>query len=345
MSDQEFTRNSPIAQPSDSAQPPRPLFRKPHFRVLREDYLEFCGGNTVAALLLDYFASIEHLHNEAQRQGETLSKWRAVGGTYGGLIVLVQPTPSRETVKKALQVLTAAQLLEAHPDNGQPTLINQSPTPNRYRLLVSNLIEMEATWRGTPPHAGEGSVTQTTDPPATQMAHDLVVKEGVKERDAHAQPPPPPPTTSAGQGSPEPDHLTASDRREVRKQAKANDTFLVMNASTLSIAWAEAVGAADPYAHAEVLWSNMRNREAFTALAGQDCTADDLKALYKEKQRPGASYLLRFAVEDYPEWAAARREQVKASAPVHYVEAPDPLPPRSQEEIESMKAMRKARRL
>ncbi len=140
-----------------------------------------------------------------------------------------------------------------------------------------------------------------------------------------------------------PDHLSPADVRAVKKQARTNDTFRRMEASNLSVAWAEAVAAKEPYSYAQRLWENTRYREAFLELADQGCTPDELKALYTEKRKPGADYLLRFAVEDYPAWAQARQQQTAAQGRAGYQAPPEPEPLSEAEKAE-MKAMREAMR-
>lgn len=149
--------------------------RRPRYRTLREDYVQFCDGNTVAALLLDYLASSERIRGEARQQGELIPAWSAVGGRFGGLITMLRPQPSRETIRRALELLADKGLIEAHPDNGKPTEPNTIPTPNRYRLIVDRLLMLEREW--TPGASDAGGDVSVADPPGVSVAHESVVIE------------------------------------------------------------------------------------------------------------------------------------------------------------------------
>jgi hypothetical protein len=144
--------------------------RRPRYRTLREDYVQFCDGNTVAALLLDYFASADHIHDEHRVQGETPSDWRAVSGRFGGLITILQPSPTRDTIRRALDKLTEKGLIEAHSDNGQRAEPNTTSVPNRYRLIAFRLLAMEREW--TPGASDAGGDFQNAPPPAFQKPHE-----------------------------------------------------------------------------------------------------------------------------------------------------------------------------
>jgi hypothetical protein len=144
--------------------------RRPRYRTLREDYVQFCDGNVVAALLLDYFASADRIHDEQRTQGETPSDWRAISGRFGGLITCLQPQPTRETIRRALDILIKKKLIEAHPDNGLRAEPNTNSIPNRYRLIAFRLLEMERAW--TPALVEAGGDVQTLPPPDVQTPHE-----------------------------------------------------------------------------------------------------------------------------------------------------------------------------
>jgi hypothetical protein len=170
------------ANPDSNTPKPKSQSRRYRYRTLREDYVQFCDGNTVAALILDYFASVDRVHDEARVQGETPSDWRAVSGRFGGLITMLQPPPSRETVRRALDVLAKRGLIEAHPDNGLPTQPNVTPVPNRYRLITHALLRLEREWTATPYAPDAGGATVVADPPAIYVAHESEVIESDHDR-------------------------------------------------------------------------------------------------------------------------------------------------------------------
>jgi hypothetical protein len=149
--------------------------RRPRYRTLREDYVQFCDGNVVASLLLDYFASADRIHDEQRTQGETPSDWRAISGRFGGLITCLQPQPTRETIRRALDILVKKKLIETHPDNGLRAEPNTNSVPNRYRLIAYRLLEMERAW--TPALVEAGGDVQTLSPPDVQTSHESVVIE------------------------------------------------------------------------------------------------------------------------------------------------------------------------
>jgi hypothetical protein len=144
--------------------------RRPRYRTLREDYVQFCDGNVVASLLLDYFASADRIHDEQRTQGETPSDWRAISGRFGGLITCLQPQPTRETIRRALDILIKKKLIETHPDNGLRAEPNTNSVPNRYRLIAYRLLEMERAW--TPALVEAGGDVQTLPPPDVQTSHE-----------------------------------------------------------------------------------------------------------------------------------------------------------------------------
>jgi hypothetical protein len=134
--------------------------RRYRWRTLREDYLDFVDGNVVAALLLDYFAKVEDVHGEIAEQGEKPSEWREISGKYGGLIVMLRPQPTRETIRAALAILVEQGLIHEHPDNGRPAAPGAPAQKSRYRLDAKVLITREGNWR---PH-GRGVPSEDADP-------------------------------------------------------------------------------------------------------------------------------------------------------------------------------------
>jgi hypothetical protein len=158
------------ANPDSNTPKSKSQSRRPRYRTLREDYVKFCDGNVVAALLLDYFASVDHIHDEQRTQGETPSDWRAISGRFGGLITILQPPPSRDTIRRALEKLIEKKLIEAHSENGQRAEPNTNSVPNRYRLIAFRLLALEREW--TPGALDAGGDAQTTPPPAIYVPHE-----------------------------------------------------------------------------------------------------------------------------------------------------------------------------
>lgn len=273
--------------------------RRPRYRTLREDYVEFCGGNTVAALLLDYLAGVERVHDEARTQGEQFTAWRPISGKYGGLVTVLQPAPKRQTVYAALTVLINAGLIEAHPDNGKPTEINTTPTASRFRLITGRLLEMEQAWAAESEAEvlsagvggvlyGTGGMSFTGQGPVLYGTHESV--KGIEKKEYNA----PPPQTDAF----EPPDVSAL----------RNDTVAHMNGYTLIQAYSDVTGIPG-----ETLWQSAKKVAAGLARAG--ITPEDVREFILEKKRDPArydGYRFNYMSEDLPRW---KMQQTAKPAP------------------------------
>lgn len=291
MANNDSNPNQPKTQPA----------RRYRYRTLREDYVEFCGGNTVAALLLDYFASIERNHDEQRLQGERPSPWRSISGKFGGLITILQPTPKRETVYRALNVLIDAGLIEAHPENGQSTKPNQTPTPNRFRLIAWRLRRLEHDWAATS-HAEnvenpEEGVLLGTYPPVLLGTHESEVLESEREYAPALE---------------LPDHVPPAARKVLTIQPAQPDGGA--KAYTLIEAYCDAWDVTIQKYRDQ--WHRKHQRGA-NDLAALDATPDEIRQMVAERRANGKQpdeYPMSFLAMDYVGWKVSQEAKPKPHA-------------------------------
>lgn len=265
--------------------------RRYRYRTLREDYVEICRNNTVAALLLDYLASMDRMHDEARTQGERPTKWRAISGKWGGLVTVLQPPPSRETIRRALDILIDLDLVEEHPDNGKPAEPNITPPANRYRLISRNLIHMEREWAATSQEENSdideggsvgvlGGLASRREGGSVTTPHESVKSE--KEEGGVYAP--------------------AYEPPEVR--AVRNDTTAHMNGWQLVAEYSDVTGIA-----AETIWHGGRVQKIAAGLAHAGMVPQDVREFMTEMKRTPDRYNgYRFAylAEDLPRWKQQR---------------------------------------
>lgn len=261
--------------------------RRYRWRTLREDYLDFTDGNLIAALLLNYFASVEAVHSELTEQGERIAEWREVSGRFGGLITLLRPMPSRVTIRTALDLLTQRGLIEAHPDNGRRAEAGSPAQKSRYRLNALALLEMEADWRPTTHRMSEDTQGVSTDVlrvstdvlrgVSTAVAHESVVVE--REREGIAP-------------------FPASNYEPPEVRLLNNDTLTQANGYTLVQAYSEVTGIPG-----ETLWQSARKTAAGLIRAG--VTPQDVTEFLTEMKRTPErynGYRFNYMAEDLPRW-------------------------------------------
>ena len=284
--------------------------RRPRYRTLREDYVQFCGGNTVAALLLDYFASADRLHDEAREQGERRSKWRAISTRRGGKLTVLSPQPSRETMRKALDKLCELGLFDAHPDNEKPAEPNSIPKPARYRLNGRKLLRLEHEWMLHANKDSEGMVAQTTTPGSAHyhpweptLPLDSVLEGEKKERSARSL-----------ETETLPDHLSPADRRIVK---------------LAEVPRPNGDGGAQAYAIIEAYlneWNvvvkkfrdaiHRDDKKHAARLVELGATPDEVAAMCRErraKQHQMSDFPLAFVARDYVTWKM--KQETAAPAP------------------------------
>jgi len=276
--------------------------RRPRYRTLREDYVQFCGGNTVAALLLDYFASADRLHDEAREQGERRSKWRAISTRRGGKLTVLSPQPSRETMRKALDKLCVLGLFDAHPDNEKPAEPNSIPKPARYRLNGRKLLRLEHEWMLHANKENEGMVAQTTTPGSAHyhpweptLPLDSVLEGEKKERSA--------PSAVSDEL---PDHLSPSTRHILslpEPNRPAGDGGAAGYA--LVEAWCDAFDYLQKYRPA----AHTKHGHWADELAKMGATPDEVRAMCRERRAKGrqpSDVLMKYLAQDYFDWKQAK---------------------------------------
>jgi len=267
--------------------------RRFRWRTLREDYLDFADGNLIAALLLDYFASVEAVHSAMAEQGERTTEWREISGRFGGLITLLRPMPSRVTIRTALNLLVERGLIEPHADNGRLAEPGSPAQKSRYRLNTSALLEMEANWRPADRRVSEDTQGVSTAVPtlstpilrgvSTAVAHESVVVE--REEGGYTPPPYEPPEV----------------------QSLRNDTLAQMNGWTLVAEYADVTGIA-----AETIWASVKAPKIAAALVKSGITPQDVREFILEKKRDPerySGYRFPYLAEDLPRWKQQREDK------------------------------------
>jgi hypothetical protein len=170
-----------------------------HYRTLRESFVAICEGNFQAALLLDYFVSIEHALDEGRSQGESFLQWRSLSISRAGSVMLTQP--SKQTIRSSIKTLVDLGFIEGHPGNVMNRGYNHEHS-NRFRLCRSAVLHALAAYDAERIQDGG----QKQPPMVVKNDHDrwskmttMVVKndhmnqlEEVDESAAAARTPPPP---------------------------------------------------------------------------------------------------------------------------------------------------------
>jgi hypothetical protein len=275
--------------------------RRPRYRTLREDYVEFCGGNTVSALLLDYFASADRLHDEAREQGERRSKWRAISTRQGGKLTVLSPKPSRETMRKALDTLCELGLFDAHPDNDKPVDPKSVPGTARFRLNAHKLLRLEHEWMLHANKDNEGMVAHATTGGSADVHtwQSALPQESVLDRQIEERETPSPETDEL------PDHLSAAQRRAIEFQ---NTEVPRPNGDGGALAYTLIDAACDAWDIVEERYRrNLHTtyRKASAQLADMGATPEEVKAIIAERRAKGKQpdeYPMEFMARDYVGW-------------------------------------------
>lgn len=147
----------------------RPL--KDRFRTLYESYVSICNGSFQAALILDYFVTVEHMHDEARTQGEHFGEWRNLSVAYMGRIMYTNPSPYM--VRTAIKTLTDLGFIEAHKSNSENRGGFSKKSSNKFRLCRHKYLDALDAY-----HASQIS-------PASESASEISLAE-VVNFDQHA---------------------------------------------------------------------------------------------------------------------------------------------------------------
>lgn len=113
---------------------PRPRIVDP-FRTLRKSYMTICHEKVNAALLLDYFISVEHALDEARSQGERFGEWRQLSLSFIGEVILTNP--SKHSARMAIKTLCDLGFIEGHADNATNRGGYARDARNRFRLCAN----------------------------------------------------------------------------------------------------------------------------------------------------------------------------------------------------------------
>jgi hypothetical protein len=120
--------------------------RRPYFwRMLRQDFLDLCDRNHIAALLLDYFYTNEVNSMGRRTQGGRDDGFYELSTAFASAVVLLDV--GKNSVKAALYLLILNGFITPHPDNGRAGWQNR----NRYRPNMTVILQAADDWARTHP--------------------------------------------------------------------------------------------------------------------------------------------------------------------------------------------------